>query len=40
MALHAAALGFEHPVSGEQLHWEMPLPADLQAFLERLRQGG
>src|SRR5205814_7276061 len=40
MALHAAELGFTHPTTGEELHWEMPLPADLQAFLERLRKGG
>lgn len=37
LALHAAELGFTHPVTGEALHWEMPLPVDLQAFLERLR---
>jgi 23S rRNA pseudouridine1911/1915/1917 synthase len=42
LALHAAALGFAHPVSGHALQWEMPLPADLQRFLDRLRgrQGG
>ena len=38
LALHAAELGFEHPASGELVHWEMPLPPDLQAFLERLRK--
>src|SRR5207244_1581297 len=37
LALHAAELGFIHPVSGEGLHRTMPLPADLQAFLDRLR---
>ena len=37
VALHAVELGFEHPVSGEQLAWEMPLPADLEALLKRLR---
>jgi 23S rRNA pseudouridine1911/1915/1917 synthase len=37
LALHAAELGFLHPVSGEPLHWAMPLPDDLQRFLERLR---
>jgi 23S rRNA pseudouridine1911/1915/1917 synthase len=37
LALHATELGFVHPVTGEELHWTMPLPADLQAFLERLR---
>jgi 23S rRNA pseudouridine1911/1915/1917 synthase len=28
-ALHAARLGFEHPVSGERMSFESPLPADL-----------
>jgi 23S rRNA pseudouridine1911/1915/1917 synthase len=37
LALHAVELGFQHPVTGAALHWEMPLPADLQAFLDRLR---
>jgi len=37
LALHAAELGFDHPVTGAPMHWTMPLPADLQAFLERLR---
>jgi 23S rRNA pseudouridine1911/1915/1917 synthase len=40
LALHAAELGFNHPVTGEALHWTMPLPADLQAFLRRLRGEG
>jgi 23S rRNA pseudouridine1911/1915/1917 synthase len=38
LALHAAELGFDHPVSGEAMHWEMPLPDDLRAFVERLRR--
>jgi 23S rRNA pseudouridine1911/1915/1917 synthase len=37
LALHAAELGFAHPVTGEELHWSMPLPADLKDFLRRLR---
>lgn len=37
LALHAAELGFEHPTTGEHLHWEMELPLDLQGFLNRLR---
>jgi 23S rRNA pseudouridine1911/1915/1917 synthase len=37
LALHATELGFEHPVAGEHLHWTMPLPGDLQKFVERLR---
>jgi 23S rRNA pseudouridine1911/1915/1917 synthase len=39
LALHAKELGFRHPVTGEELHWEMPLPADLEAFVQRLRMG-
>jgi 23S rRNA pseudouridine1911/1915/1917 synthase len=38
LALHAVELGFRHPISRTEMHWEMPLPPDLQAFLERLRQ--
>jgi len=36
-ALHAAVLGFEHPVTGEFLRFESPLPADMAALLEALR---
>jgi 23S rRNA pseudouridine1911/1915/1917 synthase len=36
--LHAAQLGFEHPESGELLHFESALPDDLSAALEQLRQ--
>ena len=38
LALHATELGFQHPTTGENLHWEMPLPLDLQGFLEHLRR--
>ena len=38
LALHAAELGFQHPVTEEHLHWSMPLPADLEVFLGRLRK--
>ncbi len=34
--LHARSLGFSHPVTGEQMDFEMPLPDDLQEFLDRL----
>lgn len=37
LALHAAELGFLHSATGEAMHWTMPLPPDLQAFLEKLR---
>lgn len=33
-ALHAARLGFEHPVTGEELEFESPLPADMQVLLD------
>jgi 23S rRNA pseudouridine1911/1915/1917 synthase len=36
-ALHAATLGFVHPLSGEQLRFESTLPADMQRALEQLR---
>jgi 23S rRNA pseudouridine1911/1915/1917 synthase len=36
-ALHAARLGIVHPQTGEHLHWEAPLPADMQALLAVLR---
>ena len=34
-ALHAAALGFVHPVSGAALAFESPLPADMHALIGR-----
>ncbi|MEZ5341235.1 MAG: RluA family pseudouridine synthase [Acidimicrobiales bacterium] len=34
--LHAAALGFDHPTTGEFLQFESALPADLNAVLARL----
>lgn len=37
LALHAAELGFIHPVTQESLHWDMPLPPDLTDLLDRLR---
>lgn len=37
LALHAAELGFVHPVSGEDLRFRMPLPQDLEQLLDRLR---
>ncbi|MHC9234310.1 RluA family pseudouridine synthase [Pseudooceanicola sp. 502str34] len=36
-ALHAAVLGFEHPVTGEMLRFSAPLPADMSRLLEALR---
>jgi 23S rRNA pseudouridine1911/1915/1917 synthase len=34
MALHAAVLGFTHPVTGRSLRFESPLPPEMAAFLE------
>ena len=36
-ALHAAHLGFDHPVTGQPFTFDSPLPPDMQALLELLR---
>jgi 23S rRNA-/tRNA-specific pseudouridylate synthase len=36
--LHAAELGFVHPVSGEELRFTSPLPADIRKVLAALRK--
>ena len=36
-ALHAASLGFVHPVTGEKVHFSAPLPTDMTELLEILR---
>jgi 23S rRNA pseudouridine1911/1915/1917 synthase len=35
-ALHAARLGLAHPVSGRQMQWQAPVPADLERLLAAL----
>jgi 23S rRNA pseudouridine1911/1915/1917 synthase len=37
-ALHAAVLGFKHPISGEELRFESALPDDISALLDVLRR--
>jgi 23S rRNA pseudouridine1911/1915/1917 synthase len=37
-ALHAASLGFEHPGTGADVHFEVDLPDDMQHVLARLRE--
>ncbi|MEE9253619.1 MAG: RluA family pseudouridine synthase, partial [Pseudomonadales bacterium] len=37
-ALHAHELVLAHPVSGEAMHWTAPLPQDMQALLDVLRE--
>ncbi|MGL6133929.1 MAG: RluA family pseudouridine synthase, partial [Prochlorococcaceae cyanobacterium] len=39
-ALHAVQLGLNHPISGERLVCEAPLPPVFTALLERLRRRG
>ena len=36
-ALHAAALSFTHPITGERLRLKAPLPEDMKEALEKLR---
>lgn len=37
LALHAATLGFVHPVTGKRVLWRSPLPKDLAGLLDTLR---
>ncbi len=37
-ALHAATLGFVHPVNGKELFFEAPLPTEFQQVLEKWRK--
>ena len=37
-ALHAFLLGFEHPVTGEEMEFEAEPPADMAAVIDALRQ--
>lgn len=36
-ALHARTLGFVHPVTGKQMDFTTPLPADMEALLDKWR---
>ncbi|MEM8973557.1 MAG: RluA family pseudouridine synthase [Pseudomonadota bacterium] len=38
-ALHAATLGFEHPVTGENLQFESPVPDDMVRLINALETG-
>ncbi|HEY3497649.1 MAG TPA: RluA family pseudouridine synthase [Polyangiaceae bacterium] len=37
LMLHAFELGFEHPATGQRLHFEDPIPDDFSNVVERLR---
>lgn len=36
-ALHAAELGFIHPVTGKKMHFTAPLPQDFSSLLDKIR---
>jgi hypothetical protein len=36
--LHAAHLAFAHPISGEWVEIDAPIPADFQSMLDRLAE--
>lgn len=36
-ALHARTLGFIHPVTGKKMHFDSPLPTDMQHVIEKWR---
>jgi 23S rRNA pseudouridine1911/1915/1917 synthase len=36
--LHAAELGFVHPVTGEELRFSSPIPADMRKVIAALRK--
>lgn len=36
-ALHARVLGFTHPTTGKRMHFESPLPEDMEQCIERWR---
>jgi 23S rRNA pseudouridine1911/1915/1917 synthase len=38
-ALHAATLGFLHPVTGKRVSWHSRLPSDMAELISRLRAG-
>ena len=39
LALHAQAIEFEHPTTGEKLNFKAPYPEDFQSALDQIRKG-
>lgn len=37
-ALHAMTLGFTHPVTGERMHFETPVPTDITTLISRFQE--
>jgi 23S rRNA pseudouridine1911/1915/1917 synthase len=35
-ALHAARLHLEHPVTGREVEWEVPLPPDMASLVKAM----
>ena len=38
--LHAKSLGFVHPLSNKEVHFEIPLPKNLSILVKKLRNLG
>jgi 23S rRNA pseudouridine1911/1915/1917 synthase len=38
LLLHAATLGFDHPITGERLHFAAPLPPEFTSVVDKLRR--
>ncbi|HEY2415298.1 MAG TPA: RluA family pseudouridine synthase [Pirellulaceae bacterium] len=38
LALHARLLGFEHPISGEPLRFQSPLPSEIERFIKQQKK--
>lgn len=36
-ALHAVSVAFNHPISGEEMHFEAPVPEDMKLLLQKIR---
>ena len=39
LALCAVELTFQHPITGEAMHFQSSLPGDMKQFIDRLRKG-
>jgi len=39
-ALHATRLALAHPLTGEQMEWESPLPEDMAELLDAIDEAG
>jgi 23S rRNA pseudouridine1911/1915/1917 synthase len=37
---YATRLGLVHPLTGQKMQWEVPMPEDMRNLLDTLRYGG